>query len=100
MGVAECRVVSVVVSDRTEGAGEENVLSFPRHTFPNVPLVPCPDEGAWEGATTEFARPVEVAATDLFSTVGVTASLEDLSELLQLNEDILEFEESRVEEDP
>jgi len=48
-GAAECMVVSVVVSDRTEGAGEEKVLSAPRAELtppPIVALVPCPDDGA------------------------------------------------------
>lgn len=35
-GAADCIVVSVVVSDRTDGAGEENVLSAP------LPLTPHP----------------------------------------------------------
>ena len=99
IGVAECRVVSVVVSERMEGAGEENVLSFPRRKFPNVPFVPCPDDGALEGAWTEFARPVEVAAMDLFSIVGVIPSSEDWSEPLQLSEEVLEVADNGVDDD-
>lgn len=54
----DCMVVSVVVSDRTEGAGEENVLSPPRResTPPlAVRLVPATDEAPWDGAAIECA---------------------------------------------
>lgn len=47
-GAAECIVVRVVVNDRTEGAGEEKVLSFPRPPVltphPTVAFVPPPDD--------------------------------------------------------
>lgn len=46
-GAAECIVVRVVVNDRTDGAGEEKVLSTPRPTLtPTVPVVPWAEEGA------------------------------------------------------
>ncbi len=48
-GAADCIVVRVVVRDCTDGAGEENVLSAPR-AAPTVPVVPSPDDGAWECA--------------------------------------------------
>lgn len=57
-GAAECIVVRVVVRDRTEGAGEENVLSLPRPELtpqPTVAFVPSPDDGACEGAASECA---------------------------------------------
>lgn len=72
---AECIVVSVVVRDRTEGAGEEKVLSAPRPEIPHpiVTFVPSPDDGACDGAASECAFPgsVEtVPAVDLFPMVG------------------------------
>lgn len=49
-------VVSVVVRDRTEGAGDENVLSPPLRDS-NAPLavrlVPATDEAIWDGAWIE-----------------------------------------------
>jgi hypothetical protein len=43
-------VVRVVVKDRTEGAGDEKVLSFPRPPeltpHPTVAVVPSPDDAA------------------------------------------------------
>jgi hypothetical protein len=69
-------VVRVVVSDRTEGAGEENVLSLPRPELtphPTVAFVASPDEGACEGAASECAWSCSVdmvAANDLLPIVG------------------------------
>ena len=49
-GAAECIVVRVVVKDRTEGAGDEKVLSFPRPPeltpHPTVAFVPSTDDVA------------------------------------------------------
>lgn len=42
-GTADCIVVNVVASERTEGAGEEKVLSTPRPA-PAVPVVASPEE--------------------------------------------------------
>ena len=50
-------VVSVVVRDRTDGAGEEKVLSPPRRESnppPAVLLVPASDEAPCEGAVIEW----------------------------------------------
>jgi hypothetical protein len=73
-GAAECIVVRVVVKDRTEGAGEENVLSFPRAELtphPTVAVVPSPDDAACDCAASECATSVDiVAAIDLFPIVG------------------------------
>lgn len=57
-GAADWIVVRVVVNERTEGAGEENVLSLPRPELtphPTVAFVASPDEGACEGAASECA---------------------------------------------
>ena len=64
-GAADCIVVRVVVRDCTDGAGEENVLSAPR-AAPTVPVVPSPDDGAWECAASVHI----VAAIDLLPIVG------------------------------
>lgn len=74
-GAADCMVVRVVVIDRTDGAGEENVLSAPRPEvpYPIVAFVPSPDDGACDGAASEcaFSASVDiVAAIDLFPIVG------------------------------
>lgn len=73
-GAAECMVVRVVVKDRTEGAGEEKVLSFPRPELtphPTVALVPSPEDAACDCAASECATSVDiVAAVDLFPVVG------------------------------
>lgn len=68
-------VVRVVVSDRTDGAGDENVLSAPRPEMPHptVAFVPSPEDGACEGAASECATSgsVEtVGAIDLLPMVG------------------------------
>lgn len=58
----DCMVVSVVVKDRTEGAGEENVLSSPlRNPPPAVRLVPVTVDSICDGAWMECAAsgPVE-----------------------------------------
>lgn len=53
LGFIDWMVVNVVVNDRTDGAGEENVLSAPllpsRHPFA-VRFVPATDDAMWEGA--------------------------------------------------
>lgn len=70
---AECIVVRVVVNDRTEGAGEENVLSTPRPLliFPPTVVAPSPDEAVCEGAASECATSVlTVAAVDLVPVGG------------------------------
>lgn len=57
-GAADCIVVRVVVNDRTDGAGEEKVLSLPRRKLtphPTVAFVASPEEGACEGAASECA---------------------------------------------
>lgn len=42
---AECMVVRVVVNDRTEGAGDENVLSTPRPLLiPPTVVAGSPDD--------------------------------------------------------
>jgi hypothetical protein len=56
LGASDCIVVRVVVRERTEGAGEENVLSPPLRESkppPAVRLVPATDDARWEGAVTE-----------------------------------------------
>lgn len=60
-GAIDCIVVSVVVKDRTEGAGEENVLSSLRKPPPAVRLVPATEDSICDGAWMECAAsgPVE-----------------------------------------
>jgi hypothetical protein len=53
---ADWTVVKVVVKDRTEGAGDENVLFLSPSVLGAVALVPAP-----EGATSEFAVSAVVA---------------------------------------
>lgn len=66
-------VVSVVVSDRTDGAGDENVLSapLPMVPAPTVPAVPAPEDAACDCAASDRAiRSVDtVGAADLFPAV-------------------------------
>lgn len=95
MGAAEWMVVRVVVSDRSEGAGEENVLSAPLPELtphPTVAFVPCPDDGACEGAASECA-PCSVdivGAVDLFPIVGGgSPSKDERRERLRSSEDVL-----------
>ena len=66
---ADWMVVSVVVKERTEGAGEEKVLSAPRPA-PAVPVVASPEDGACEPAASEWALSDIVAAVDLVPIVG------------------------------
>lgn len=86
-------VVSVVVSDRTEGAGEENVLSAPLPELtPTVAFVSCPEDGACDGAASECAPPAVdiVGAVDLFPIVGGgRPSKEERRECLRSIEDAL-----------
>jgi hypothetical protein len=91
LGVAECMVVKVVAKERTEGAGEENVLSTPRPELPIVVFVAWPEDAAWEAAASECAISVEiVAAVDLFPIVGgATPSTEDRRECLRSSDDVL-----------
>lgn len=93
-GAAECIVVSVVVRDRTDGAGDENVLSLPLPPPPIVPIVASPDEAACEGAASECAWSCSVdivAARDLFPIVGGgNPSTDDWTErLLRSSEEVL-----------
>jgi hypothetical protein len=82
-GADEWIVVSVVVKDRTEGAGEENVLSWPLPELipqPIVVFVSLPDDGAWDGAASEWATSGSVdivAAIDLLPMVGGIPSSEE-----------------------
>ena len=88
-GAAECMVVRVVVSDRTDGAGDENVLSAPRPelTPPSTVVFPPPDEAPCDGA----ASSTEAFAVDLLPIVGGGwPSTDVLTEcLLLLMEDML-----------
>lgn len=70
-----------MVNDRTEGAGEENVLSFPRPELTLHPTVVAPsaEEVPWEGAASECAMSVDtVAAVDLLPIVGGGAPSSDM----------------------
>lgn len=84
MGATDCIVVKVVVSDRTEGAGEENVLSAPLAELtpqPIVLFVASPDDGACDGAASDAdlsGSVDDVAATDCCGR----PSREDLSDCL------------------
>lgn len=71
-GAAECIVVKVVVRERTEGAGDENVLSTPLPLLAPIVCAVCwPEDGACEGAASEWATSVLIVATiDLFPIVG------------------------------
>lgn len=94
-GAAECIVVRVVVKDRTDGAGDENVLSGPRPELSPPPIVadvPAADEAACEGAASECAISVDmVGASDLFPMVGGWRSSSDtLAErLLRFKDEVL-----------
>lgn len=73
-GAADCIVVKVVVSDRTDGAGEENVLPSPAlmptelTVAPNVAVVPAFDVAASELTVSAFVA--KVGAVDLLLMVG------------------------------
>lgn len=54
-------MVKVVVRDRTEGAGEENVLSLPPSVFAAVPLVPAFENAASDAAVSPFVDTVGAA---------------------------------------
>jgi hypothetical protein len=87
-------VVRVVVSERTDGAGEENVLSLPRPELtPTVAFVASPDEGACEGAASECAWSCSVdmvAASDLLPIVGGgNPSTDDRTECLRSKDVVL-----------
>ena len=93
-GAAECIVVRVVVKDRTDGAGEENVLSpWPVLTPPPIVAdVPAPDDAPCEGAASECGPSVDiVGAEDLLPMVGGRPPFSDmLTEFrLRLKEDVL-----------
>jgi hypothetical protein len=93
----EWMVVRVVVRDRTEGAGDENVLSGPRPELtphPTVAVVPSPDEAPCEAATSECAKSGSVdnvGAVDLLPVVGGgRPSWEDRTEcLLRFKDELL-----------
>lgn len=68
-GAMDCTVVSVVVIDRTDGAGEENVLSLPPSVFGAVALVPAP-----EGAASDMAVSACVANVGALDLVNVWLS--------------------------
>lgn len=90
-GASDCIVVRVVVRDRTDGAGDENVLSPPRREPAPliVRLVPAIDDAAPAlGASTDRGVPwsVEtVGATDKAPAVGGArpSSLADSIRLLR-----------------
>ena len=90
-------VVRVVVRERTEGAGEEKVLSPPlRDSTPPVAvrLVPVTDDVPWEGAVTDrdVSWSVEtVGAMDVVPAVGGgRSSAEERREVPGLSEVALE----------
>lgn len=72
-GAAECIVVRVVVRDRTDGAGDENVLSpWPEPTPPPIVAdVPAADGAPCDGGVSDGCPSVDtVGAEDLFPMVG------------------------------
>lgn len=87
-------MVRVVVRDRTEGAGEENVLSPLRESRPPpaVRLVPVTDEAMCEGAWMEWVASWSVdmvGAADMPPAVGGAVSSADVPPeelLLRANE--------------
>jgi hypothetical protein len=66
-GAAECIVVRVVVKDRTDGAGDENVLSpRPEPTPPpTVADVPAADDAPCEGVASEGRPSVDIVGTEV-----------------------------------
>lgn len=106
VAAADCIVVRVVVIDRTDGAGEEKVLSCPLAELtppPTVPVVASPDDAACDGATSECATSVPIVpAIDLFPIVGGgRPSSDDLSESLLRPRDaeLIVFSVGSVEND-
>jgi hypothetical protein len=93
-GAAECIVVRVVVKDRTDGAGDEKVLS-PWPVLippPMVADVPAADDAPCEGAASECGPSVDiVGAEDLLPMVGGWCPSSDMviEFRLWLNEDVL-----------
>lgn len=89
-GADDCIVVNVVVSDRTDGAGEENVLPSPPpfplvlRAPPAVPVVP-----ALEGAVSELTVSGlvdSVGAADFVLIVGACCSSLDAGKEILLSE--------------
>lgn len=72
-GAADCTVVKVVVNDRTEGAGEENVLPSPPpfelRPPPAVAVVPALEYAASDIAVSPFVE--IVGAFDFKPVAGV-----------------------------
>lgn len=62
-GAIDCTVVRVVASDRTDGAGDEKVLSRPPSVRGAVWLVPAPDGAASERVVSAVVA--KVGALDL-----------------------------------
>lgn len=102
-------MVSVVVSERTDGAGEEKVLSAPLAELtpqPTVAVVPSPEDAPCEGAASEcvVSGSVDmVGAVDLLPIVGgAFPSRDDMMEcLLRFNEGVLiEMPVGPVEKEP
>jgi hypothetical protein len=72
-GAAECMVVRVVVKDRTDGAGDEKVLSpWPVLTPPPIVAdVPAADDVPCEGAASEWGPSIDIVGVeDLLPKVG------------------------------
>lgn len=93
-GAAECIVVSVVVKDRTDGAGEEKVLSAWPELIPPpiVADVPAADDAPCEGVASECGPFVDiVGAEDLLPMVGGWCPSSDMliECLLRFNVDLL-----------
>ena len=89
-------MVSVVVKDRKDGAGEENILSAPLLVLgpPAVAVVPVADVVKCDCAASEFAASGSVdnvGATDLFPIVGAwIPSMEERNDfLLRFSDDVL-----------
>lgn len=67
-GAADCTVVKVVVNDRTEGAGDENVLPSP----PPLELIPPPAVANVPAFEYDVSPLVEmVGVVDLALVVGI-----------------------------
>lgn len=91
-GATVCIVVSVVVSDLTDGAGEEKVLSPPLRPLA-VRLVPASDDSPWEGASIERTVSCSVETVGAIERPPVVgggrSSLDDLTESDLPREDTL-----------